>query len=94
MALSFGFTAEEILQDNIVEQSDISKLKLWISTQKGIPNLTDEQIIGFILSCNKNQELAQKTITAYYSIKRKVPQFFSNRDVDRKDILRVFQCTA
>lgn len=94
MAVNFGFTVEEIIKDGLIEQFEIEEVKSWSLKQTNLPFLTDEQLAIFLLSCDKNKERAQKTIMEYYRIKLKVPQFFTNRDVDRENILKVFQCSA
>jgi len=83
--IKYGFTAQQILNEGRIKQEDIDNIKAWLSTQN-YPELTDEQIILFLLSCYKEQEATRTTIKVFYSTRNGAPNLFDNRNMDRQDI--------
>lgn len=92
MTPQFNFTVETVLTK--VTREQIGEIRTWTQTQNDvtIPDLCDEQIALFLLSCNNDRKYTQNTISAYYKIKRNAPELFDDRDLDRSDLLH--QLTA
>lgn len=93
MALEFGFTSTQIIQEGRVAQSDIDETKAWLLEQD-LPDLQDQQIVLFLLSCNNDKEATRKTIIANYSTKRSSPRYFTKRDVGSEVFDVHFQTTT
>lgn len=68
-----------------VSREGIEELKEWLKGED-YPELTEEQLVVFLLSCGCELEATQKTIRAHYRSKLNVPEFFDERDVDREEL--------
>lgn len=91
MALIFAFSVEEVIEEGRIEQSEIEKMKIWLSTEENIPMLAEQQIVHFLLACDKNKTAAQRSIKEFYKLKRSIPQFFVDRNVDKDYIHKIFR---
>lgn len=80
-----GFTAETIINDGRTTRQSIDDVTEWLKTQD-LPDLSDEQIALFLLSCDNEYELTKNTIKAYFSAKKFGPEVFNDRDLNRPDI--------
>ncbi|KAJ9590017.1 hypothetical protein L9F63_016856 [Diploptera punctata] len=78
-------TADEELSKNIkLKRENIEHLREWLMKQPHLPNsqITDEQLILFLHSCQHSLEASKQTIEAYYSIRTHAPELFGNRDTN------------
>lgn len=91
MAPIFGFTARDIIAEGRIEKLEIYDIRSWLFTQEDIPKLSDEQIVHFLLSCNRNKGATQRTIKEHFKIKRAAPQFFVRRSMDKDHIQRALR---
>lgn len=85
MALRFNFTAQEMIDQNRVTRRQIDEFKVWLDTQD-YPDLVEEQMVLFLLSCNCEMETTKATVKAHYECKLNRGQFFDDRDVDLVDL--------
>lgn len=91
MAL-FGFTAQQIIEEGRVKQWEIDDIRGWtLSCDDDIPtDLTDEQIIHFLLACDKNKSFTQRVIREHYKIKKTYWRYFSDKNVDNDHMRTIF----
>ncbi|XP_050292928.1 alpha-tocopherol transfer protein-like [Anthonomus grandis grandis] len=86
--LPFYFTPKEILNENRTSQENIDIIKDWLLTleESVVPEIQDELIILFLLSCDNDIPLTKNTIVMYYKCKAESPEIFDDREMDRADI--------
>lgn len=89
----FNFTVQEVINQNRVTREKIEELKLWLQTED-FPELVEEQIVLFLLSCDCIVSATQATIKAHYKSKLNVPEFFNNRNVDLADLQQQLNIVA
>lgn len=83
----FNFTAQEIIEQGRVTRQQIDEFKTWLMTvNPEYPELCEEQIILFLLSCNCDLDATKATVKAHYTAKLSVTEFFDDRDMDREDL--------
>lgn len=85
MALHFSFTAQDVIEQGRVTREQIDEFKGWLKTQD-YPELSEEQVVLFLLSCDCEQEATKATVKAHYHCKLNVKEFFDDRDVDMEDL--------
>lgn len=56
----------------------------WLKNNSYI-NLTDSQVIQFLLSCDNDLELAKKTVVENFKAKLTYPELFDDRNLDGED---------
>lgn len=78
----FDFTAQSMIDSGRLKRADVDDLKIWLKGQRDVPDLNDEQIVCFLLSCNNNQDATRTTIKSHYRYKKMLPEFFDDRSVD------------
>lgn len=81
----FDFAAQSIIDEGRCRREDVEAIKLWLQTQQDLPDLSEEQIVCFLLSCDNDQEATRVTITAHYKYKKNLPEIFDNRNVDDQE---------
>nr|XP_022902017.1 alpha-tocopherol transfer protein-like [Onthophagus taurus] len=82
---TYGFKSEDIVNSNRITQEEIDEIKEWALTQK-VPRLNDEQVVNFVLSCERNIDLAKNTVIEFYKTRKDYKELFNNRDLDDDDI--------
>lgn len=85
MAVSSFYNTEDLIKDNEISRTDLQDLREFL-LEENLAKLSDEQIIIFLLSCDKNIDFTKETIRAHYKIKKDYPKYFTNRSIDRPDI--------
>lgn len=85
MAVSSFYNTEVLFQDYNICLSEVQQLKEFL-LEENLPQLSDEQIIIFLLSCDQNINFTKETIKSHYRIKKDNPKYFKNRSIDRPDI--------
>lgn len=85
MKPEFNFRAERVVEQGRVGRKEIDEIAGWVKTE-GLPELCDEQIVLFLLSCDNDVEFTRTTIRAYYRCKREAPALFDDRDLRRRDL--------
>lgn len=83
--VEFGFTAKQIITENRVTQGEIDSIKNWLNNNE-LPELSEEQITLFLLSCNNDENSTKATIKAFYRIKKQSPEIFDNRKIERENL--------
>ena len=86
----FSFSAKEIIESNRTTAANIDNVRLWLTSQ-ALPQLTDEQIAAFLLSCDNNEDMTRKTITSNYQLKCKFPELFTNRYLQDEKIAKILR---
>lgn len=82
----FNFSVETLITENRVSGELIEEIKQWARSVSSFPDLCDEQVALFLLSCNNELKNTKNTITAYYKIKRNCPELFDGRDLEKSDL--------
>lgn len=85
MSSLYEFKAQTILEEGRTTQAAINEIGIWLPTI-GFPNLPEELIVIFLISCENNILATQKTIMAYFRIKNAAPDMFDNRDILNEDL--------
>lgn len=85
MPPTFNFSAQKIIEKGRVPRELFDQLKQWCQSQQ-LPNLSDEQIVIFLLSCYNELEATQNTIHSHFKCKLSAPDLFFNRDFRAEDI--------
>ncbi|KAK5638469.1 hypothetical protein RI129_012764 [Pyrocoelia pectoralis] len=88
--VKYGFTYRQYVEDNSVNEEDVTHVRNWCETQS-LPLLSEEQTILFLLSCNNDVALTKRTIEIAFEIKRNSPEIFDNRKMSGDDIQRVLR---
>jgi hypothetical protein len=83
--LPYIFQAKTIIEEGRTTQSALDEIKVWLSTTS-LPELQDEFITLFLLSCLNNVFETKNTIQAYFRIKNSAPEIFNDRDVDGDEL--------
>lgn len=87
-----GFKAEEIVRQGRTTTSKIEEIKKWLSLNRNIPPMSEEQIVLFLLACNNVIENTQVTIENYFKITSTAPELFTKRNVDSKEMKQAYSC--
>lgn len=64
----------------------MNAIRDWSDTIATIPQLTDEQIVSFLLSCNNKEEPTKRTIKEFYSARGNGPELFNKRNPDNANL--------
>lgn len=92
MKPEFAFAVETVIAEGRVSRDDIEEIKRWAETQTQLPEMCDEQIALFLLSCERDREYTKGTICAHYRLKGNAPELFDGRDLDnRRDLIHQLQ---
>lgn len=93
MKPQFKFTVQTVIDDGRVSCEEIEEIRTWLmrTNEEAIPELCDEQIALFLMSCDRDKELTKNTIRAYYRVKRNAPELFDRRDLERSDLMHQLQ---
>lgn len=86
----YQFKAQSIIDAGRTTRTNIDVIRKWLSENPGIPKLSDEQVVLFLLSCSNNINLTMKTILSYYKDKYNSPELFSNRDPTDETLISNF----
>lgn len=89
-SVMYGFNASTVVDDECRTTWDnVKSIRDWLLNEDDaknrknvvkIPNLNDEQIVCFLLSCNSNIEQTKNTIKQYYIGRNGAPELFDNRN--------------
>ncbi|XP_063924425.1 retinaldehyde-binding protein 1-like isoform X2 [Zophobas morio] len=96
MSLCYKFEAKTLIKEGRVSQNDVEEIKIWLQTTS-IPQLHDELIALFLLSCQNDVASTQATIKQHFKIKGDAPEFFTERNVDSevlKKAMNVIVCCS
>lgn len=86
--MDFSFTAQEIIKEGRTTQKAIDTIRIWLYETNHLPNIPDQMIVLFLLSCNNVIESTKNTIQAYYTCKRNGPELYDNRDIEIEELQR------
>uniref|UniRef100_T1HM77 CRAL-TRIO domain-containing protein n=2 Tax=Rhodnius TaxID=13248 RepID=T1HM77_RHOPR len=82
---------EEYKKNKNLNRSDVNTVQEWIKKQPHLPQLNDNQIIMFLRACNYSLEQTKMSINLNYTMRTKLPEFFSQRDLQRKQTETVLE---
>lgn len=85
MSFEYGYAAQDIVNENRVTWPEIETVKQW-NLNANVPILLDEQVVGFLLSCDRDVEFTKKTILDYFRVRTYAQNLFNNRDIERPDL--------
>lgn len=85
MVLVYGYVAEDVVREKRANRDDIRTIREWNLTAD-VPILTDEQIVGFLISCDGDVEFAKKTVLSYFRIRAYAKELFNDRDMEKADM--------
>lgn len=71
---------EEIKNNPELRIEDIKTLRDWYDQQPHLPKISDKELSLFLHSNYYRLEPTKTTIDSYFTIRTRVPEFFSNRD--------------
>lgn len=86
MELAFEFTVDDVVKEGKITREEIQELKKWSEVEEDVPNFKEEQLLLFLLACDRDLEFAKKTIREYLRAKRNGHNLFKSRDVEREDV--------
>lgn len=87
-----GFKADEIINQGRTTKSKIEEIRKWLSQNKHIPPMSDEQITLFLIACSNVIENTEITIQNYFRMKSCSPELFSNRCIDTTEMRQTHSC--
>lgn len=91
MKPQFKFNVQTVIDDGRVSREEIEEIRCWMQMEQEIPDLCDEQIALFLISCKRDINFTKNTIRANYRMKRNAPELFDSRDLERSDFLQQLQ---
>lgn len=88
LKLPFLFTPDELIDKGRTTRENIDIIRTWLSNleNKHLPEVQEELIVIFLLSCENDIPLTKNTILMYYQCKKGAPEIFDDRDMEREDI--------
>ena len=92
MPLEYGFKADDVITENKVTRSEIGTISEWAEERLDVPRLTEEQIVLFIIACERNLELTKKTVREFYQIRKNNKHLFDDRNVNNEDLQQQLEC--
>ncbi|XP_066260089.1 alpha-tocopherol transfer protein-like isoform X2 [Euwallacea similis] len=89
--LPYQFTSQDIVKQGRTTQEHIDTIRAWLNSMqsKSLPEIQDELIVIFLLSCENDIPLTKNTITMYYKCKKNGPEIFDNWNMERLDLKQV-----
>ncbi|KAJ3652496.1 hypothetical protein Zmor_018454 [Zophobas morio] len=85
MPVEYGFKAQTIIDEGRTTQDAINEIKKWLSETK-FPEIPEEMIALFLLSCQNVIKDTQRTIKAYFKLKSGAPEMFTGRDINNEEL--------
>ncbi|RZC33256.1 hypothetical protein BDFB_010368 [Asbolus verrucosus] len=85
MALPYEFSAETIIDEGRCTRRAVNEVRDWLLTTS-LPEIPEELIVLFLLSCRNVVADTQSTIRAYFRIKSGAPEIFDGRDIDGESL--------
>lgn len=68
-------------------ERDIKLLREWLDTQPHLPkDMDDGRLRTFLRGCKFSLEKVKKKLDMYYTMRNAIPEFFSNRDINREEL--------
>lgn len=92
MPLEYGFKADDIIREDKVARNEIETISEWTKDVINVPTLTEEQIVLFIIACERNLELTKKTVQEFYKIRENNKHLFNDRNVNNEDLQQQLEC--
>lgn len=73
-------SAEEI-------SKDVAAIREWLNTQPHLPkDMDDGRLRTFLRGCKFSLEKVKVKLDMYYTMRNAVPEFFAERDINRKEL--------
>ncbi|KAM7361785.1 alpha-tocopherol transfer protein-like [Cochliomyia hominivorax] len=80
---------EELREPENAEEieRDIKLIREWLDTQPHLPkDMDDGRLRTFLRGCKFSLEKVKKKLDMYYTMRNAIPEFFSNRDINREEL--------
>lgn len=85
--LGLAYDYKKTLERENLKQENVNLLRDRLMNSQIVPkSLVDKQLLLFLNACKSDVDKSVVLIENYYKIKKSAPEFFSNRNVDSKDI--------
>lgn len=69
---------------------DVAQIHEWLKLQPHLPkDMDDQRLRTFLRGCKFSLEKVKKKLDMYYTMRNAVPEFFSNRDIDRPELAEI-----
>lgn len=82
---------EELKKNPELKESDIQMLREWCAKQPHLPKISDSELALFLHSNYYRLEPTKASMDTFYTVRTHVPEFFSNRDINNKEIRQTSQ---
>nr|CAD7261887.1 unnamed protein product [Timema shepardi] len=77
----------ELNEDVSTRNQDLEHIKEWVSKQPHLPQFQDDgRLMTFLRGCKFSLEKTKRKLDMYFTMRAAIPEFFSNRDVNRKEL--------
>uniref|UniRef100_A0A336MFQ7 CSON014692 protein n=1 Tax=Culicoides sonorensis TaxID=179676 RepID=A0A336MFQ7_CULSO len=71
-------------------ERDVAAIKEWLTKQPHLPkDMDDARLRTFLRGCKFSLEKVKKKLDMYYTMRNAIPEFFSNRDINRPEISQI-----
>lgn len=88
-----NFKAEDIVKSGRTSECNINGIKNILLKNPELPEISDEQIVLFLLACDNVVENAFATIKLYFKHRVNAPEFFSKRDPFSEEFIKHYHVT-
>lgn len=83
--MKFNFEIDSVVNDGKITWNEINEIYEWNRTNN-LPKLEKEQIVFFIIACDRDIEFTKKTIIEYFKARKGAPELFNNRYVELQEL--------
>ncbi|XP_044763472.1 alpha-tocopherol transfer protein-like [Coccinella septempunctata] len=79
---------KELNEDINTRDRDLQHIKEWLLKQPHLPDTWDDtRLMTFLRGCNFSLEKCKKKLDMYFTMRAAIPEFFTNRDMNRPELL-------
>ncbi|XP_018568173.1 alpha-tocopherol transfer protein-like [Anoplophora glabripennis] len=83
---------KELNEDVNTRDSDLQHIKEWLLKQPHLPDTWDEhRTMTFLRGCKFSLEKCKRKLDMYFTMRAAVPEFFSNRDINRPELQQILE---
>jgi len=71
-------------------EKDLAAIREWLEKQPHLPkDMDDGRLRTFLRGCKFSLEKVKQKLDMYYTMRNAIPEFFSNRDIDRPELAEI-----